>query len=76
MAQKRRKPVKRAPAGPRMSISCTPKLRRKIRLAAALAGLEDGEYCKTVLATAAAKIVNKAFPALSDPADRDEDDDE
>jgi hypothetical protein len=42
-----------------MSLTITPELRKKIRLASALHDMEEGEWCRIVLATAAKKIVER-----------------
>ena len=51
----------RPTAPPRLSISIEPDLRRKIRIAAARADLEIGEWCKAVLSAAAKKTVEKLY---------------
>jgi len=44
---------------PRLSITLTPKLKSKIQLASALADMEPGEWCKTVLVQAAKMSLEK-----------------
>lgn len=51
----------RAPAAPRISITITPSLRKKVRLAAALADMEEGDWARTVLVTASRRIVEKVY---------------
>lgn len=51
----------RAPAAPRISITITPQLRKKLRLAAALADMEEGDWARTVLVTAARRTVEKVY---------------
>lgn len=60
----KRKPSTRAPAAPRLSITIPPKTRKKIRLAAALRDMDDAEWCRVVLVTAAKRTVEKNFPGL------------
>lgn len=62
--QPERKPSARGPAAPRLSITIPPKTRKKIRLAAALRDMEDAEWCRVVLVTAARRTVEKNFPGL------------
>lgn len=52
----------RAGATPRMSITLPSRMRKKIRLAAALADLDTNEWARVVLATAARKTVERMFP--------------
>jgi len=56
-----------------MSVTLPARARKRVKLAAALADLEVGEWCKIVLAQAAKKTVAKAFPHLDD--DNEEEDD-
>ena len=58
-------PKRRAPGGPRISITLPGRLRKKIRLAAALADMEQGEWAKVILVTAAKKVVEKHYPDMS-----------
>ena len=53
---------RRSPAPPRMSITIDARLRKAIRIAAAKADLEIGDWCKTVLVTAANKAVHRLYP--------------
>lgn len=53
---------RRAPALPRMSVTLPAKLRRLIRIAAARADLEIGEWCKVVLEEAAERSYKKYYP--------------
>jgi len=53
---------RRATASPRMSITLPARMRKKIRLAAALADLDTNEWARVVLATAAKKTVERMFP--------------
>lgn len=55
-------PPGRGPQPPRVSVTVTPELRKKIRIAAARADLEIGEWCKLVILTAASKTVAKLYP--------------
>ena len=69
----------RAPGLPRMSITLSAKLRKAIRIAAAKADMEIGDWCKTVLVTAANKAVHRLYPKEYDEHGRprkrvDEDD--
>lgn len=52
----------RPPAAPRLSITLDAKLRKKIRLAAALRDMEPNEWARIVLVTAARKTVERHFP--------------
>lgn len=52
----------RGPQPPRMSVSVTTELRKKIRIAAARADLEIGEWCKLIVAEAARRRVKKLYP--------------
>lgn len=54
-------PQRRAPGPPRISITIDVKLRKKIRLAAALADMEEGDWARTVLVTAAKRTVEKVY---------------
>jgi hypothetical protein len=45
-----------------MSVSVTTELRKKIRIAAARADLEIGEWCKLIVAEAARRRVKKLYP--------------
>jgi hypothetical protein len=53
---------RRAPVLPRMSVTLPAKLRRLIRIAAARADLEIGEWCKVVLTEAADRAYKKYYP--------------
>jgi len=55
------RPPARSPAPPRISITVDPRLRKKIRIAAALADMEDGEWCKVVLVTASKRAYEKLY---------------
>lgn len=52
---------RRGPAAPRVSVTLPAALRRKVRLAAALADMEENEWCRVVVVTAAERTVNKAL---------------
>lgn len=52
----------RGPQPPRLSITLPPALRKKIRLAAALADMEPNEWARVVIVTAAKRTVEKKFP--------------
>jgi len=54
--------TRRGGATPRMSITLPARMRKKIRLAAALADLDTNEWARVVLATSARKTVEKFFP--------------
>jgi hypothetical protein len=54
--------TRRGGATPRMSITLPARMRKKIRLAAALADLDTNEWARVVLATAARKTVERMFP--------------
>lgn len=56
----RRKYV-RGPVIPRVSVTLPAEIRRKIRLAAALADMEENEWCRVVVVTAAERTVSKAL---------------
>ena len=47
---------------PRLSITITPELRKKIRIAAARADMEIGEWCKFIISEAAKRRVAKLYP--------------
>lgn len=49
-------------AVPRMSITLPQRMRKKVRLAAALADLDPNEWCRVVLTQAARKTVEKFYP--------------
>jgi hypothetical protein len=51
----------RASASPRVSVTLPTELRRKVRLAAALADMEENEWCRVVVVTAAERTVVKAL---------------
>lgn len=61
MAEETKKPS-RGPAGPRISITLTPRLRKKLRLASALANMEEPDWARAVLARAAKQTVEKKYP--------------
>lgn len=52
---------KRAPGAPRLSITIDAELRRKMRIAAARADMEVGDWAKTILVTAAKRTVQKYY---------------
>ena len=52
----------RGPQPPRMSITLPGNIRKKVRLAAALADMEPNEWCRAVLVKAAHLTVEKRFP--------------
>lgn len=52
---------RRGPAIPRVSVTLPSELRRKVRLAAALADMEENEWCRVVVVTAAERTVTKAL---------------
>lgn len=54
----------RGPQPPRLSFTVPPNVRRKIRLAAAMADMEDPEWCRTVLVAAAKRTVQKYLPDM------------
>jgi hypothetical protein len=45
-----------------MSLTIDARLRKAIRIAAAKADMEIGDWCKTVLVTAANKAVHRLYP--------------
>lgn len=51
----------RGPQPPRMSVTISTDLRRKLRIAAARADLEVPEWCKLIVAEAASRIVRKLY---------------
>lgn len=53
---------KRTAALPRLSTTVSSDLRKKIRIAAALADMEDGEWCRFIVTEHARRRVNKLFP--------------
>lgn len=52
---------KRAPAGPRLSITIDAPLRRAMRIAAARHDMEVNDWARTILVTAANKAVKKIY---------------
>lgn len=52
----------RGPQPPRLSITLNPRLKKKLRLAAALADMEENDWARAVLATAARRTVEKRYP--------------
>jgi hypothetical protein len=54
--------AERAPAAPRISITLTPRLRKKLRLAAALANMEEPDWARAVIAKMAKATVEKRYP--------------
>lgn len=46
----------------RISITLDPKVRHRVRLAAALADLEPNEWARVILAQAATRTANKFYP--------------
>ena len=75
------KQASRAAALPRMSITIDARLRKAIRIAAAKADMEIGDWCKTVLVTAANRAVHRLYPKEYDEHGRprkrrEEEDDE
>lgn len=52
----------RGPQPPRISITLTPRLKKKLRLAAALADMEENDWARAVIAQAAKRTVEKRFP--------------
>lgn len=54
--------VGRGPQPPRMSVTVTNELRRKLRIAAARADLEVPEWCRLIIAEAAARTVQRVYP--------------
>lgn len=80
MPKEKRTTTTRAPALPRMSVTLPAKLRKVIRIAAAKADMEVGDWCKTVLVTAANRAVHKLYPREYDehgrPRKRQDEDDE
>lgn len=66
------KKPRRQPSGPRMSLSLPSRARKRVKLAAALADLEVGEWCRVVLAQAAHRTVEKAFPNLGATPEEDD----
>lgn len=55
-------PPGRGPQPPRISVTVSKDLRRKLRIAAARADLEVPEWCKLVVSEAASRIVRKLYP--------------
>lgn len=55
------KPPGRGPQPPRISVTVSNELRRKLRIAAARADLEVPEWCKLIVSTAAARTVRKLY---------------
>jgi hypothetical protein len=53
---------RRAPQLPRMSVTLPMRLRKLIRIAAARADLEIGDWCKVVLTEAADRTYRKYYP--------------
>lgn len=54
--------AERGPAAPRVSITLTPTLRKKLRLASALSNMEEGDWARAVIARAAKATVEKRYP--------------
>lgn len=52
----------RGPQPPRLSITLNPRLKKKLRLAAALADMEENDWARAVLAKAARLTVEKRYP--------------
>jgi len=52
----------RGPALPRMSLTIDARLRKAIRIAAAKADMEIGDWCKSVLVAAANRSVHRLYP--------------
>lgn len=53
----------RGPQPPRLSVTLNrPGIRKKIRIAAARADLDVGEWCRAVLVAAANKTIEKLYP--------------
>lgn len=59
-SKKGAEPAKRASV-PRMSLTITNELRRKLRIISARNDMEVGEFCKLVLSTAAKRTVEKLY---------------
>lgn len=55
----------RAPGAPRLSLTLPVEVRKKVRLAAALADMTEGEWARTVLVKYAQMTVEKHFPGKS-----------
>lgn len=72
--KKKRTATPKRSTTPRMSVTLKPKTARLVRTAAALADLEVSEWCRVVIAQAAAKTVDKAFPNLGDKSAEEDDD--
>lgn len=62
VVKKSRSGKRRAPVLPRMSVTLPAKLRKLVRIAAAKADLEVGEWCKVVLTEAANRTYRKYYP--------------
>jgi hypothetical protein len=58
-------PPSRAPGLPRLSLTLPVHVRKKLRLAAALADMTEGDWAKAVLVKAAKLTVEKHFPGKS-----------
>lgn len=54
--------TERGPQPPRISITLTPSLRKKLRLAAALSNMEETDFARSVIARAAKNTVEKRYP--------------
>lgn len=54
--------AERGPQAPRISITLTPSLRKKLRLAAALSNMEEPDWARAVIAKAAKRTVEKRYP--------------
>lgn len=54
--------AERGPQPPRISITLTPKLRKKLRIASALANMSEPDFARNVIAKAARQTVEKKYP--------------
>lgn len=62
MAEKKKRVYPPRESVPRLSVTLPPEVRKKIRLAAALADMEPSEWCRVVLVQMARRTVEKHFP--------------